>query len=118
MFEGWHFRWETEGQGVPYKVKDRETGETKEGVTKGYLMPQELVGPGAASFDIGTLALAPDQTSFLEDAANKAATLTEFHAAVMPWMHNPDTGLSVTQKEELTKVVATSDGWLGIRTLI
>ncbi len=115
---GLRFHWQTED--IPYKgFKDREGNERPAGV-KQQVMPQELLdGSGAApAFSLDSLALAPDQLAYLEAAANDSTTLGEFQAAVMPWMHKGETGLSDSQKAGLTSAVATNDGWMAIRTLI
>ncbi len=118
MFEGWHLAWETGFAGEKFKVKDKSTGETSQGLTKGFLIPVALLGEAGPAFDMASLALAPDQLAYLEAAANDSTTLGEFQAAVMPWMHKAETGLSDSQKAGLNSAVATNDGWMAIRTLI
>lgn len=62
--EGLHLEWATEGAGKDYKFTDKDTGEVKEGKTKGKLMPVNVVegssSNGAGPIDVATLNLPAD----------------------------------------------------------
>lgn len=60
-FVGLRFHWVTEGAGKPYSLKDKVTGETKTGTSRGREMPVEYLPGGSLpvvdSFDVDALGL-------------------------------------------------------------
>ena len=66
-FLGLKFHWVTEGAGKPYTLKDKSTGETKTGTTRGRQMPVEYLGAGGGAptavyepHDVDAIGLDPD----------------------------------------------------------
>lgn len=90
-FEGLTQRWMTEGAGVAYSFTDKDSGEKKEGKSKGRNMPVEVAGvPGAnghstVAFDLAELGLTATEISLLQGACEgkDLGTAAKFQAVIL-----------------------------------
>lgn len=86
--EGLHLEWGTEGAGVPYSFTDKDTGEKKEGKSKGKLMPIALLDEtsnGAGPVDISSLNLPADVLAELTSLAG-SVTSAKFMAEAVSFL--------------------------------
>jgi hypothetical protein len=106
---GLKFHWETEGAGKDYSFKDKDSGEKKEGKTKGYTIPTEYLGGQASSnghvedFDLNTLGLSVPTVAELSRLAEAAETPGEFSSKALTYI------LTLTdpvEKDTSTKALA------------
>jgi hypothetical protein len=116
FWEGLHFHWETEGEGKDYSFKDKDTGETKSGKTKGYTIPTEYLGAANGAvvedFDPTSLGLPETVLGQLVTIAAESASPGEFQGKALQVALTQE---DPTHKQAMTAALAESRLWAALR---
>lgn len=120
--KGLHVEWAREGADQPYKFTDKETGEVKEGKSRGRMMPVALLdhAPGsngnAVGFDTAALGLSEDLLGTLKGLAAGSESAGAFTNSVLAMFgKTEELDLDVDKRNRLVAGLNGDGLWVALK---